>query len=118
MQTSDFTCRMTTIKKIKKVVYLQLLDAALLLHSLHSSPEVGFAALVVYPLFGSLEQFLHQCQVSLPVFLRYSTVFITSFLFTWRSNLSSLFIISGSCLNINMCCGVYYVEKTNMQTVF
>jgi hypothetical protein len=92
-----------TRKKLKMVVYLQLLTSALLLHSLQSSPEVGFVERVVYPLLGSLEQFLHQCQVSLPDFWRYSTVFITSFSFANLCCKSLLFNIDGGRLNINIC---------------
>jgi len=68
-------------KKIKtiEIYFLQSLVSSLCLHSLQSSPEVGFVGLVAYPgSLGSLAQFLHQCQVSLLSFLRYSTMFSTS----------------------------------------
>lgn len=61
------------------VHFLQSPRASFALHSLQSSPAVGLVVLLstLAPV-GYLEQFLHQCHVSLPFRLRYSAIILTS----------------------------------------
>lgn len=92
-----------------KCFYLQVPAFCFALHSLHSSPDVGLEYAVSYPDVGQLPQFVHQCHVSDPFFLRYSVIFSPlTFLFSWHSYLFSSYFLYPPLKSLNieiaLCC--------------